>query len=605
MKRPPHRTCLFAILVCLITLFFTVFAGYVGASLDPGTLAILLSEEPQLISIQIDGVTEVFGDSRAQYKCTAVYDDGNTTDVTAFTSWSENSDFVVFDTGGHLTASEVTSDQSCTLTALFDGKNATKTITIKKVVLDSIKILGLLEVEENAEAQFYCMAFFNNGKIANISKNAIWNVDQTYATISGLGLLFTKEVIDDQVCDISASFAGKTSHFHLVITESTLPDIQEVSLVGPDKVNESSGGQYMLAVKYIDGRLKRLFTGPNWDAKCLQSSVNSSGYLSTAAIAADQSCTISAKFGNKSASKTITIKDVNSEVRSLVISGPLVVNESSGAQYSCRANYEDGSSADVTSRVAWSDDAAESSLSSTGYLVANSVVADKNCRITAVFGGKSSSYDISIKNSADTAYLRIINNSPYDIVELRFNDTPQIFYPDSIPAHSQRDYSFATSGTIQVYLEVGRYGATGNKESIFFFSNLETVFANQTAAVVLNLNLADILTQWQQNHRWWADFYTAGVVGGQVQMIYHMAYFDFQADGSWKFYFTDDNGIEKQNGTGTVSLATWSDHATQITFGVIPNVNDAIMPFPFNYFSINNGPQNQQGQNTTLTYRPQ
>jgi Leucine-rich repeat (LRR) protein len=82
------------------------------------------------------------------------------------------------------------------------------------------------------------------------------------------------------------------------------------------------------------------------------------------------------------------------------MTGPLEVEENSGAQYNCTAYYSDGTSADVTAAVTWSVDSSYAAVNNSGYLTTSSVPSDQTCRISFTYteGGitKSGYQDITI-----------------------------------------------------------------------------------------------------------------------------------------------------------------------------------------------------------------
>jgi hypothetical protein len=87
--------------------------------------------------IEISGPSEVEEDSVTGYTCTAYFVVGGVTtssDVTNSISWSDNSDFASFDSGGFLTTTSVSADQPCQIKATFGGKTDTHDITIKNVI---------------------------------------------------------------------------------------------------------------------------------------------------------------------------------------------------------------------------------------------------------------------------------------------------------------------------------------------------------------------------------------------------------------------------------------------------------------------------------------
>jgi len=86
-----------------------------------------------LSSISIAGPSTINENGTAAYSCTATYSDSTTADVTATATWSENSSYTTI-SGGALSATEVSSNQSVTVAASFTAgsvtKTATKTVTI-------------------------------------------------------------------------------------------------------------------------------------------------------------------------------------------------------------------------------------------------------------------------------------------------------------------------------------------------------------------------------------------------------------------------------------------------------------------------------------------
>ena len=89
---------------------------------------------PTLNSVAITGATQVNEGSGEQYTLTANYSDGSTANVTSSASWSANSQYAsISSSSGYLTTSPVTSDQSCSITATYEGKSDIHSIMIKDV----------------------------------------------------------------------------------------------------------------------------------------------------------------------------------------------------------------------------------------------------------------------------------------------------------------------------------------------------------------------------------------------------------------------------------------------------------------------------------------
>ena len=86
---------------------------------------------PRLTSISINGSKEIIEGSNAEYRCTAKYSDGSTRDVTARSSWSENSNYANFTGRGSLETMDVPTDTSFEITARYWRRRANLTVTIK------------------------------------------------------------------------------------------------------------------------------------------------------------------------------------------------------------------------------------------------------------------------------------------------------------------------------------------------------------------------------------------------------------------------------------------------------------------------------------------
>ena len=106
--------------------------GGLQATAD-SSIFVMQNELPTLNSVEITGSTQVNESSGDQYTLTANYSDGSSIDVTSSASWSENSGYASINSSGYLTTSSVASDQSCSITASYEGQSDTHNITIKDV----------------------------------------------------------------------------------------------------------------------------------------------------------------------------------------------------------------------------------------------------------------------------------------------------------------------------------------------------------------------------------------------------------------------------------------------------------------------------------------
>jgi hypothetical protein len=83
---------------------------------------------------------------------------------------------------------------------------------------------------------------------------------------------------------------------------------------------------------------------------------------------------------------------------SMKITGPTTVNESSSAKYALTIYWSGGTHSTMTSYATWTDNSSHAKFTSAGVLKTSAVTANKSCRITAAYAGKSCSLYITIRN---------------------------------------------------------------------------------------------------------------------------------------------------------------------------------------------------------------
>ncbi len=104
----------------------------------------------------------------------------------------------------------------------------------------------------------------------------------------------------------------------------------------------------------------------------------------------------------------LTINYIPAGLDHITVSGPIQVNEESGAQYTCTAHFINNnvpSSSDITNSATWSDNSDFASFNSPGSLTTSSVSSDQSFQIKAAFGVKTDTHDITIKNVIPTVSI--------------------------------------------------------------------------------------------------------------------------------------------------------------------------------------------------------
>jgi hypothetical protein len=170
-----------------------------------------------LTSVTVSGPSSVNEGSTGTYTATGTWDNGTTSAISP--TWSENSSYATIGTGGLLTASTVTSNQTVTVTATYGGKTGTMTVTIVNAaaVLTGVAVSGPSSVNEGASGTYTATGTWDNGTTAAISPT--WSENSSYATIGAGGLLTASTVTSNQAVTVTASYGGKTGTMGVTIVD--------------------------------------------------------------------------------------------------------------------------------------------------------------------------------------------------------------------------------------------------------------------------------------------------------------------------------------------------------------------------------------------------
>ncbi len=181
-----------------------------------------------------------------------------------------------------------------------------------------------------------------------------------------------------------------------------------------------------------------------------------------------------------------------------------------------------------------------------------------------------------------TAVLRIINNTSYDLVDLRLNNIQKLNYPYVIPAGGGlQDFTFSASGTVSINAGNGFYNSNTSPDIWFTFYGTPSVTVGQTTTITLNNpSIGNLLTWFQPTRNWDGEYWCYN-----CQSWYNTARFQFTSSGNYTFY---DNGVQK--GSGTVSLDSWPKYSSTVAFRLSSSSQIIYLQYPFGSFLFQNGP---------------
>ncbi len=265
--------------------------------------------EPRFISVVVSGPGEVEENSSADFTATAHWDDGSTQDVTNAALWLPESGNHYFSTPGHLVTGEVTSDESLSLSAAYEGLTGVKDITVKNVALvTSVTLSGPDEVDENSSDDYTATAHWDDGSNEDVTDSASWSPDSGNHYFSSPGHLITGDVSSDEPLTLSASFGGQTGVKD--ITVNNVPIFTSVTISGPDEVDENSSADYTATAHWDDGSTQDVTSSALWLPDSGNHHFSTPGHLVTGEVTADEPITVFAVYQGKSGSKGVTVRQI-------------------------------------------------------------------------------------------------------------------------------------------------------------------------------------------------------------------------------------------------------------------------------------------------------
>lgn len=196
--------------------YYIFVYGYEGAKNENYSLQIDIGKT--LGSIKVSGSATVYEGETANYTCTATYTDGSTADVTSSATWSENSNYADF-SANTLTANQVTSDQSVTVSVSYGGKSDVHVLTIKNGTrpVSQLRVTGgplnFEGIDQNETATLsYTVSNTTSGTLSWVATNEdswITNIEPSSKTLAPGQYQTVKVTISSAGLALGANRTGK------------------------------------------------------------------------------------------------------------------------------------------------------------------------------------------------------------------------------------------------------------------------------------------------------------------------------------------------------------------------------------------------------------
>jgi hypothetical protein len=200
-------------------------------------------------------------------------------------------------------------------------------------------------------------------------------------------------------------------------------------------------------------------------------------------------------------------------------------------------------------------------------------------RVRSYKGSNNSSYSntANASTTAQKAILHIVNNTHYDMIDVVLNGTQYVTTSGTGLAVSlSDDVEFSSSGTVTYNLGVGFWNGPTRNVWFYIKGDINVTAGSTTNLVFDNPTIGQFLS----------NFSTRDWVGIAYDEFYNMHYvgYKFTNTGGWTFYYDGT-----QTSSGSVTLVSWPDYASTISFKTCSNCYPIEISFPFSSFLYANG----------------
>ena len=376
----------------------TVQATFGGKT---GTLAIMVTAtDLKLTAITVTAAaTSVDVGNTVQLAAQGTYSDGSKADVTKTVTWTSSAPtLATVSTQGVATA---VAAGAVSVKATLDGKEGSVsiTVTVPTATLASIAVTApSSSVDIGATLALVATGTYSDSSKKNISASVTWtSSDATIATVSAAGVVTGVKEGD---VTIKAALSGKEG---TVAVKVTTPVALSSVTVTASASTVTVGGKVQVTASavYSDGSKKDATATATWTSGTTTvATVDANGQVT--AVKAG-SVTITAAFGGKSGSVTLTITDVPLTAIQVTPANPSIPAGTT-QQFKATGTYADGSKRDVTGEVDWTSSAADKATIS-GTAPTKGLATSKakgTTTITAALSGKSDSTVLTVTDATLT-----------------------------------------------------------------------------------------------------------------------------------------------------------------------------------------------------------
>ncbi|RAP29747.1 hypothetical protein C2W64_03397 [Brevibacillus laterosporus] len=391
-------------------------------------------DSAMVIELDQQDVFMLLKDSPKKLKLTASFINGEEEDITDKAEWTTSNKAVATVNKGSIVAH---SSGEAIITAKYGDNEAKATVDVevpRRLEVDQDYLS--LSTKDSDETAVELTAYYANDTNQSVTEKATWTSSNENVATVYKGKI---KALKSGEATITAKYADKT------VTVRVDVDYSQQIVADVKSLNLQVGGSQQLVLKAIyEGREEIITDKAEWSSSAEDIAEVRRGNVTGLK---DGSATISAKYGNRTATipvsvgvvKKITIKKADAAI------DKLVMQKDNSVQLTLNAEYMDGSTKDVTDLAIWSPDS-----STIAQVDANGMVKAKGSGkvdISASFGNKTVKIPVEVDITASlTSNTKNVFMSVGETVQIKLN-------PDAADSNyitDQAEWSSSSSKVAEV-----------------------------------------------------------------------------------------------------------------------------------------------------------
>ncbi len=190
--------------------------------------------------------------------------------------------------------------------------------------LTGIAVSGPSSVNEGGTGTYTATATWSDSSTTSVTPT--WST--TLGTISAAGLFTAPSVTANQTATVTASYTSggvtRTATRPVTVVNATAT-LTGIAVSGPSSVNEGGTGTYTATGTWDNGTTAAI--SPTWSVSASYATIGVDGALTASTVTANQTVTVTASYGGRTGTMSVTIVDapgtVPAEAKNIGITGPI------------------------------------------------------------------------------------------------------------------------------------------------------------------------------------------------------------------------------------------------------------------------------------------